>query len=92
MENYVSIICRNKCDGLAVVDPKMFFPASVSKDLLERRTSGEWNKLFKKSMAVSFGQYEAKILRPKNYGNQLPAHAYLGHNECSVAFYSQKPF
>ena len=95
------------CSGMSLVESKLFFPYDSFHhvELAENKPKSFWEEKFNTSLAVTYYGSSSRggkhgvgnnpfpsVLRPNNYGKEMPALAYLGPKECPLSFYSVRPF
>ena len=89
---------RKRCNGLAVVEPRLFYPFDWfnAGGMTNKQLNTFWDERFQKSYVAHFygtsSKSSPKILRPNSYGKGKPAYAYLGPTYCPVSFFSTRPF
>ena len=89
---------RRNCDGIAVVEPRVFYPFPIhnSQEYDLKKTAEEWKKIFRLSFTVQllgcFGRPSSntKILWPRFYGAEKPAMVYLGNEHCPISYFSER--
>ena len=88
-----------RCPNIRIIHPKYIYPIpwQLGTTLFEaERTKEEWLEFFSEAYSVDFYQSSLensqKILRPKYYGNKLPAYAVLAPIYCPLSLFSEKMF
>lgn len=88
----------NLCSGINLFNSKRFYPIDWfhSSILFEPHDQYFWEELFSSAYVVHFygslPAYNKNVLQPKFYGENMPAYAKIGPENCPSSFHSTKVF